>query len=170
MIDLKNILEQVKTNIENHPPEYWEALIIKKVKEQEAEERAERFNAFKEEFAVALATHTEEEIVAQFDAIKKADPIYIEFQKEFALWNQETSHMSITHYYLVNKHFHRMIGMGWEVVEFIIEKMEKGDGFLLWNMMEAITGIYPNYSKKEGENASAQDCIDWWINWSKELI
>ncbi len=96
---------------------------------------------------------------------KNADNLTVEsrFQRLANEWTRETGHISSVSDLINNRRYQEIIGMGWEVVPYLLNDLQEQKRFW-FPALAAITGIRPFDS---GDASNPRRMTHAWLSWGK---
>lgn len=79
-------------------------------------------------------------------------------------WKRETINLSSVQEIILNPAYQRIIGMGPDVIPFILQQLERCPGFWFW-ALRCLTGENPVTQEMRGDVAAMTEA---WLNWGRE--
>ena len=79
-------------------------------------------------------------------------------------WKRETINLSSVQEIILNPAYQRIIGMGPDVIPFILQQLERCPGFWFW-ALRSLTGENPIKQQMRGDVAEMTEA---WLNWGRE--
>jgi hypothetical protein len=86
------------------------------------------------------------------------------FERLAKEWKRETINLSSVQEIILNPAYQRIIGMGPDVIPFILQQLEKCPGFWFW-ALRCLTGENPVTPQMRGDVAAMTEA---WLNWGRE--
>jgi hypothetical protein len=91
-------------------------------------------------------------------------PTELRFERLARSWARETENLSSIQEIVLHPAYQRIIGMGPDVVPFILRKLERIPGFWFW-ALRSLTGANPVTQEMRGDVAAMTEA---WLNWGRE--
>jgi hypothetical protein len=79
-------------------------------------------------------------------------------------WKRETINLSSVQEIILNPAYQRIIGMGPDMIPFILQQLERCPGFWFW-ALRCLTGENPVTQQMRGDVAAMTEA---WLNWGRE--
>jgi len=99
-----------------------------------------------------------------YEPCSRQEDLPYKFMKLTSILQRETAHLSSIHTLSMHPAYQRIIGMGPEVVPYILRQLVSDKGYWFW-ALKAITGENPIKPNNRGNiNAMVQDWLQWGIN------
>ena len=86
------------------------------------------------------------------------------FEQLARKWKKETANLSSIQEIILNPAYQRIIGMGPDVIPFILQQLVRCPGFWFW-ALRCLTGENPVTQQMRGDVAAMTEA---WLNWGRE--